>query len=270
MSKFEFIKEQIDEKLISVRDRYNLTNNQTEFIKSNFDLLECNKINVFLSYSSKDKKIVSNLKEALTYLGLESFMAHDDIQPSEEWQNRILSELRELQIFIAVMTKNFSKSDWTNQEVGAAIIRDVIVIPVSLAYEDDVFVVPKGFIGKYQSLNIKINKINGVPQHDATGIIQREICKTLVQKSSIVEALRNCYVNTLTNSSSYAESNSITDSIDLLKPFNVKQLRMIMFSYLLNDQIYNSSRSSLAIKSILRESKDKLDNDSQSIAKLIL
>ncbi len=269
MNRFEFIKRHIDENLISALDSFNLTNNQTEFIKSNFDLLECNKIKVFLSYSSKDKKIVSNLKEALTYLGLESFMAHDDIQPSEEWQNIILSELRELQIFIAVITKNFFESDWTNQEVGAAIIRDVIVIPVSLAY-DDVFEVPKGFIGKYQSLKIKINKINGDPQPDATGIFQREICKTLVQKSSIVEALRNCYVNTLTNSSSYAESNSITDSIDLLKPFNVKQLRMIMLSYLLNDQIYAPARSSSAIKSILRENLDKLDNDSQSIAKLIL
>ena len=50
MSKFEFIKEQIDEKLISVRDRYNLTNNQTEFIKSNFDLLECNKYLKFTKF----------------------------------------------------------------------------------------------------------------------------------------------------------------------------------------------------------------------------
>lgn len=75
---------------------------------------------VFLSYSHKDRVIAGSIKTTLGSEALEVFMAHEDIQPSLEWQEEIFRQLKLCDIFIPLFSNNFRKSNWTDQESGLA------------------------------------------------------------------------------------------------------------------------------------------------------
>ena len=66
----------------------------------------------FISYSIKDKKSGAAVKSVLEEIGVESFLAHDDLHVSEQWKKRILDELRACSIFIPILSKSFRTSDW--------------------------------------------------------------------------------------------------------------------------------------------------------------
>lgn len=104
---------------------------------------------VFISYSHLDKELAGSVKKELESCGgFKVFLAHEDIQPSNEWIDEILKQLKECHIFIPILTDNFSKSDWTDQEVGIAIAGNKTIIPFKFSID------PHGFMSRYQGLRI--------------------------------------------------------------------------------------------------------------------
>lgn len=101
---------------------------------------------LFISHISKDKLIATRLKECLAPYAISGFVAHEDIHPTLEWQSEIERALYTMDAFIAVHTKGFSLSFWTQQEVGFALGRGTKVISFKMG-ED-----PTGFISKQQAL----------------------------------------------------------------------------------------------------------------------
>ena len=91
-----------------------------------------NTLKVFISYSMKDKEIASKIKKILTRFRIVCFIAHDDIEVSEEWRRRILKELNDADIFIPILSDNFKNSDWCSQEAGIACFRNILFIPLSI------------------------------------------------------------------------------------------------------------------------------------------
>jgi TIR domain len=105
---------------------------------------------VFISYSVIDKEYAGKIKNILNYVGLESFLAHEDIDVSHEWADKILEEINQSAIFICLLSKNFLDSDYCLQETGIAASReDVCIIPLSLDGS-----IPPGFLKKIQSSKI--------------------------------------------------------------------------------------------------------------------
>lgn len=87
----------------------------------------------FISYSHHDRKRGADVKKVLADFGIEAFLAHDDIHVSQEWRDRIMQELKDSRIFVALLSKASRASDWAPQEIGVACSRrDVLVIPLSL------------------------------------------------------------------------------------------------------------------------------------------
>lgn len=103
---------------------------------------------LFLSHVSSFKKETKALQASLKIYGISGFVAHADIEPSREWMREIENALYTMDALAAVLTEGFSDSEWTDQEVGAAIGRGVPVIPI---IRD---VMPYGFLGKYQGLRV--------------------------------------------------------------------------------------------------------------------
>jgi hypothetical protein len=101
---------------------------------------------VFFSHKSEVKKQTAALKESLKLYGIASFVAHEDIAPTKEWQNEIEAALESMDAFVALLTKEFHESLWTDQEVGYAFARGVPIIAVGMGRD------PYGFIGKFQGL----------------------------------------------------------------------------------------------------------------------
>jgi TIR domain len=102
---------------------------------------------LFISHISKDKLIATRLKDALATYEIAGFVAHEDIHPTLAWQDEIERGLRTMDAMVAVHTKGFGGSFWTQQEIGFALGRGVKVI--SFKYGED----PTGFIGKHQALS---------------------------------------------------------------------------------------------------------------------
>jgi hypothetical protein len=59
---------------------------------------------------------------------ISGFVAHEDIHPTTEWQIEIERALNVMDAFLAIHTKGFSNSHWTQQEIGCAVARGVKII----------------------------------------------------------------------------------------------------------------------------------------------
>jgi signal recognition particle subunit SEC65 len=101
---------------------------------------------VFLSHLAVNKVETSDLKEVLKLYGITAFVAHEDIEPTREWQTEIESALSTMDALVALLAPGFKESNWCDQEIGVAIGRQIPIIAVRKALD------PYGFIGKYQVL----------------------------------------------------------------------------------------------------------------------
>ncbi|MBB1127252.1 toll/interleukin-1 receptor domain-containing protein [Thiospirillum jenense] len=107
----------------------------------------------FISYQTDDKHIAGQIKIALERIGINAFLAHEDIEVSEEWRIKILEEIKTADIFICLLSKNYIASQWCTQEAGIAAFRtDMTVIPLSLDGTT-----PPAFLSNIQSAKIDPN-----------------------------------------------------------------------------------------------------------------
>ena len=102
---------------------------------------------LFLSHKVSAKRETAELKERLALFGFSAFVAHEDIHPTKAWQDEIENALASMDGFVALMTRDFHDSDWTDQEVGYALARGVPLLTVRLGQD------PYGFIGKFQAVS---------------------------------------------------------------------------------------------------------------------
>jgi len=87
---------------------------------------------VFISYCSQQISFAKQIKEFLENIGMDSFLADDDIRTAENWKERIIEELKTCQIIIPILSNEFKKSDWCSQEVGIFSYLEKEIIPISL------------------------------------------------------------------------------------------------------------------------------------------
>mgnify|MGYP000379038390 CR=1 FL=1 len=104
-------------------------------------------VKAFISHLSADKKKAKRLKDVLKQYNINSFVAHEDITPTKEWQIEIENALQTMDFFISLHVEGFSNSFWCQQEVGFAVAKGVLIIPIKFSEED-----PVGFISKFQAM----------------------------------------------------------------------------------------------------------------------
>lgn len=253
------------------RPLLNLTEDMYDYIRQNYIEKEC-ELEVFLSYSHKDKKIAALVKNLLQILGLKAFMAHDDIKPTAEWEGFIIDKLKKCNVFVPILTKNFYESEWTDQESGASIVRDMEVIPVSIAPKGENFEMPRGFIGKYQALPYRLKEDDLESDDDVFGESVTSNMKLLVElvegikdKPNTISKVRNCFVKSLVDSISFKEANSKSQLLTLIGPFDNTQLITFILGYAFNDQIKNATSASRSIERLIEDNLNNLDSKAKSI-----
>jgi hypothetical protein len=136
---------------------------------------------LFLSHLSSSKKVAGVLQVALRNFGISAFVAHVDIKPTKEWQDEIETGLLSMDALAADLRPGFKNSDWTDQEVGVAIGRGVLIIPLIHGLN------PYGFIGKYQGLDTKGKTVFQVAY---------EIFNILVTSSQTRPRMLTCIIDT--------------------------------------------------------------------------
>lgn len=106
---------------------------------------------IFISYNSKDKVLAGHLKSMLESERRVVFLAHQDIEVSEDWELMIRMKIKECDVFLALITENFRESHWTDQEVGQAIAKGATIISLFRPNK------PHGFLGRLQGLYLDDN-----------------------------------------------------------------------------------------------------------------
>lgn len=113
---------------------------------------------VFLSHAHEDKALAEKVKKILEANGVSAFLAHTDMEVSDEWRTEIFRHLETSSALIAVVTRDFSKSAWANQEVGIAFEKKLPLIPLLF----DGSSVLKGVIEMYQGIPVSESSLEDV------------------------------------------------------------------------------------------------------------
>lgn len=112
-------------------------------------MIEMDKLSIFISYSSSDKKTAGLLKSYLAlFCGFSCFLAHEDILPSQNWEDKILTKLYASDLFVPLISEKSSFSPYVNQEIGMALVLKKPIIPIKIYHTN-----PFGFIAKIQALS---------------------------------------------------------------------------------------------------------------------
>lgn len=177
---------------------------------------------LFLSHLSADKVAVSNLKTELEFFGVTAFVAHEDIEPTKEWRDEIELGLKSMHALAALITPEFHGSNWTDQEIGWAMGRNVLVIPIRLGKD------PYGFAGKYQGVSGSLDQ--PLP-------LARAIVNTLLTNTQTHSEMRRAVVKAFCNVQSFAKAQLLKNIVVTITDFTAEEKAEIQKSCVENTQI---------------------------------
>jgi TIR domain len=165
---------------------------------------------LFISHTHAHMAFASALRRALDEMGICAFVAHDRIEPTKQWEDELEAALRTCDALVAVLTPDFVKSRWCDQEVGYCMARGVLIVPLGLGAD------PHGFIGKYQCMTAREDE-------DAYEVAHR-LFDLLIQHEKTAE--RMVPVIAWRIATRYAESHSFDNARE-----NFEQLQAIPKEY---------------------------------------
>ena len=180
---------------------------------------EPNKYRVFLSHKSSVKVNTAALKESLSLFGISCFVAHEDIHPTKEWMDEIESALFSMDALVALMTDDFHNSDWTDQEVGVAMGRNVPIISVKLGKLN-----PYGFIGKFQALSCTWETAS-------LALVKLLICH---------EKMKEAYIRALSSCPNFDKGNILADALPFISSLSDTQAIAMIDAYKNNPELRGS------------------------------
>lgn len=214
-------------------------------------------VRVFLSHKATVKIQASNLKESFARCGLGAFVAHEDIEPTQEWQREIERALFSMDALVALLTTDFHDSNWTDQEVGVAIGRGVPLVAVRLGAD------PYGLMGKGQGLG-------GCALSD-TGTIATRVFQLLLKRLSDKSRLFECALTAYSDSESFADSGwKIQNLLSSFDELSDSQVQRVVTAYRANGQNQHSFKGRDLLLPLLKRWTGKewsIKNDDLAIAK---
>jgi hypothetical protein len=91
-------------------------------------------MSIFINYNEKENGIIAGkIKSFLKReFGIESFLAHEDINGGVDWLEKLFEEIKKADTFIGISSEGFSKSPYCLQELGIAEFRKMNRIYLSL------------------------------------------------------------------------------------------------------------------------------------------
>jgi hypothetical protein len=120
-----------------------------KYYQSPIQGFEGKEVEIFISYATENKVLAGKIAALLIKRNIDAFLAHEDIEISEEWRGEILNHLRNDSILLALLTVEYQKSVWGNQEAGYVIGKGGKIIPLIVRGID---LKDFGLIESYQGL----------------------------------------------------------------------------------------------------------------------
>jgi hypothetical protein len=182
---------------------------------------------LFITHTSPNKVSAHNLKSSLAKYQVAAFVAHDDIDPTKEWQLEIERALRTMDALAAITTPDFVESSWCDQEVGFALGRGKLVLPLCKE------ATPHGFLGKYQGFQAKELKASNVAE---------QLVEILITHPLSAERMADALVERMASSFSYDTSRNTMRLLERVPRLTETQVAKLIQSITDSDQVANSFR----------------------------
>jgi len=223
----ELLSDEKDPLVVRIADELELSHNYT--VADSSTTLEATfwepfHFKLFLSHLSSFKKTTGLLQAALRNYGVSAFVAHVDIEPTKEWLDEIEAGLYSMDALAAILMPGFKESNWTDQEVGVAVGRGVLVIPIIRGLN------PYGFISKYQGLQAEGKTVTSVAE---------SIFRVLVSSPKTRSRMLSCLIDTTIRAASADEA------LEKLK--YIASVESMPIAYL--EKLRDSATSSVALSS---------------------
>jgi len=172
---------------------------------------------------------------------ISAFVAHNNIEPTAQWQDVIEYALRTCHATVALLTSDFPASKWTDQEIGATHIRNVLIIPIKIDID------PYGFIGKYQALPGKDRTLDYLTsrifmlliKHDKTKMYMAQSIVAMLEESDTYQSAKDAM--------------TFLEQIDYLDKQLIKRLQTAAKT---NSQIYDAFGVPERLKSYIKKAKE--------------
>jgi hypothetical protein len=198
---------------------------------------------VFISHKAEDKLIATKLKRSLVKYGVSCFVAHEDIEPTQEWLREIECALSSMHAMIALITEKYFDGVWTNQEVGVAFALDAEIIPIRLGND------PRGFIGKIQALTC-----------DKDFSDDTQIMKIFLEAQKTQAKAVGSLIKALEDSTSYSASEKVSQLFKYIKSIDPNQEKLMVDAFNNNTQVKGCiSISGYDCYKTMRRSSDTID-----------
>jgi len=217
-------------------ERPKSTNEQTEEEPPSFWQAGC--FRLFISHTAANKESAHRLKEGLASYHVAAFVAHDDIEPAKEWEAEIERALRTTDALAAIITTDFVASRWCDQEVGYALGRGKLVLPLC---KDAV--IPHGFLGKYQGC-----KAQGL----LAVAVAEQVYNLLLSNELTSQRMTDAVVDRMVTSPSFDTSRRTMKLLEKLPRLSDPQVTKLVLASESNSQIFNADGITARIQRLVK------------------
>jgi nucleoside 2-deoxyribosyltransferase len=180
---------------------------------------------LFISHLSSERVFAAELQEALLNYGISGFVAHNDIEPTLEWQTQIETALATADSLVALLHPAFHNSNWTDQEIGFAMGRGLPVFAVRFGQD------PYGFIGRFQAFT------GNAKTADA---IAKELFDSYRKNKQTQKRMTEVLVNLFEDSGSFASAKARIGYLEDLESWDPAFVPRLEAMVLANSQISGS------------------------------
>ena len=178
----------------------------------------------FLSHLATEREFVGEVHRELGGISISSFVAHDNIDVSREWQDEIERALRTADVLVGLVHSGFADSFWTQQEVGWALGRELPVLLMGLGEA------PRGFPARYQAPMLS--------SHSSAWQVASAIAVWLTRQEHWRSAVTNGLVGDLEHAGSFVDARAAAHRLKEVGRLTPAVLDAIEHAYLWNDQLY--------------------------------
>jgi hypothetical protein len=202
---------------------------------------EPGQVRLFISHENTTRVFAGELKVELAQYGIDGFVAHDDIEPTQVWENEIVAALQTCEAFVVLLADGVHASSWVDQECGWALGRDIRVIPVALGLN------PYGFLGRFQA----------VPGAERTAEqLGKTILELLLGDARTATPIIETVVAQFEAADSWADARDKFERLDLVPVITQEQLARIEQAYRRNGQVSGAFYVQNRISEFLRRHWD--------------
>ena len=180
---------------------------------------------VFITHLSAEKGFAAQIQEAFLGYGISAFVAHNDIEPTLEWQSQIETALATADSLVALLHPHFHQSNWTDQEIGFAMGRGLPVFAVRFGQD------PYGFIGRFQAFTG-----SGKPPES----IARELFDAYRKNKQTQRRMAGVLVSLFEDSGSFAAAKARISYLEQLEVWDSSFVTRLEAALELNSQISGS------------------------------